>query len=122
MILQLDRAGPQVDPENLEKELTDVSFGLSGVVKEVEAFLRAGKTTVILDDGDEIDDEYGDTMTEFVGKAEQAVLSKSDAQNKSKSPGELWVQIDSTKEALNKLVKFFGAMITATRSLPLRLA
>ena len=114
LILQLDRAGPQVDPENLEKELTEVSFGLSGVVKELEAFIRAGNTTVILDDGEEVDDEYGDTMTTFVREAEQAVLSNSDADKQGKSPGELWIQIDSTKQALNRLVSFFGAMTIAT--------
>lgn len=111
--MELDCAEPQVDPENLEKELTEVSFGLSGVVKEVDAFNRAGVKSITLDDGDEIEDEYGETMDEFVGKAEQVVLSNSDAGKQGKSPGDLWVQIDSTKKGLNRLVSFFGAMTIA---------
>ena len=111
--MKVDCAESQVDPENLEKELTEVSFGLTGVVKELEACQRAGKFSVVDQDGDEVEDEYGDTMGEFVGKAEQTVLSKSDAEKQGKSPGDLWVQIDSTKTGLNKLVSFFGAMTIA---------
>ena len=110
---KLDCAESQVDPENLEKELTEVSFGLTGVVKELEACHRAGKFSVVDQDGDEVEDEYGDTMAEFVGKAEQTVLSNSDAEKQGKSPGDLWVQIDSTKTGLNKLVSFFAAMTIA---------
>ena len=50
-------------------------------------------------------------MGEFVGKAEQMVLSNSDAGKQGKSPGDLWVQIDSTKTGLNRLVSFFGAVV-----------
>ena len=53
LILKVDCAESQVDPENLEKELTEVSFGLTGVVKELEACHRAGKFSVVDQDGDE---------------------------------------------------------------------
>lgn len=111
----------KVDPDNLEKELGLVSQGLNGVVAEVEAFERAGVTSITLEDGDEIDDEYGDTMTAFVAQAEQDVLSEAEATAKGKDSGKLWGQINGTKDGLNKLVSFFGARLPAQAS-PLPIA
>ena len=78
---------------------------------QVEAFERAGVTAITLEDGDEIDDEYGDTMKAFVEGAEKDVLSEQEATAKGKDSGKLWGDLSGaggTKEGLDKLVSFFG--------------
>lgn len=51
-------------------------------------------------------------MTEFVKHAEEAVLSPEDAMAVGKPRGELFEQIEATKEGLDRLVSFFGAILT----------
>ena len=57
---------------------------------------------------EEVDDEYGEKMTEFIAVAETAVMSADDASAQGKGEGELWTRLQATKAGLDKLVKFFG--------------
>ena len=60
---------------------------------------------------EEVDDEYGEKMTEFIAVAETAVMSADDASGQGKGEGELWTRLQATKAGLDKLVKFFGERI-----------
>ena len=60
---------------------------------------------------EEVDDEYGEKMTEFIAVAETAVMSADDASAQGKGEGELWTRLQATKAGLDKLVKFFGERI-----------
>ena len=60
---------------------------------------------------EEVDDEYGEKMTEFIAVAETAVMSADDASAQGKGEGELWTRLQATKSGLDKLVKFFGERI-----------
>jgi hypothetical protein len=98
----------KIDPEQLTRDLEMLQQGLGGVKGQLKLFLEQPeeKKVFVMEDGDEVDDEFGDIMEKFVETAERDVLSATAAESEGggKSAGELCTTLDTVQESLNKLV------------------
>ena len=94
----------------VEHQLSHLSRMLDGTVRpEIEAFECAGVTSYTLADGEEIDDDFGIVMKEFIAAGvEKDILAPATAVLAGKETGQLWIDLEQVKSQREQLLTFFG--------------